>query len=111
MLTFREFQKANSARAQRWHGDNPWSQADWMVATVGELGEAANFLKKLKRSEDGITGNSESNMVLEDGLAEELADTLIYLFLLAHECGVDLETEVIAKFNKVSEKHGFPERL
>ena len=110
-LSFKEFDRINWNRAQKWHETKSWDAADWMVATVGELGEAANILKKLKQSEDGILGNSETDIDLEEKLAEELADTLTYLFLLADKCGVNLEVQTIAKFNKVSRKHGFPEIL
>ena len=41
-------------------------EADWMIATVGELGEAANFLKKLRRSAGKISRNTESILELED---------------------------------------------
>ena len=58
-LSFAEFSQANRARAKRWHGDIPWSRADWFVAALGELGESANVAKKLKRAEDGIIGNKE----------------------------------------------------
>lgn len=44
-------------------------------------------------------------------LGEELADVFLYLDLLAGYYGVDLPAAIVKKFNKVSEKQGFPERL
>lgn len=115
MLTFEEFARINAARADRWHGadGDPWTLADWLVATCGELGEAANVAKKLRRIAGGTPGNKpeDTEGALRDAFAEELADTLAYLFLTARAAGVDLETAAVEKFNAVSIKHGFPERL
>ncbi len=38
-------------------------------------------------------------------LAEELADVTIYLFLLAHELGIDLETAIPEKIKKNGKKY------
>ena len=111
MLTFQHFNEINNQRALSWHEADHWSKNDWMIALVGEIGEAANILKKLKRSEDGLKGNKETDETLQAGLAEELADSLTYLFLVAERCGVDLETATINKFNKVSKRLGFVEKL
>ena len=47
-LTFNQFQKENMQRCrQRFSHD--WSESDWITAIVGELGEAANIVKKRKR--------------------------------------------------------------
>ena len=80
-------------------------------ATMGELGEAANVAKKLNRVRDGIPGNSESPDELQAKLAEELADTFIYLDLIAQSQGINLEEAVIEKFNKTSEKIGYRNTL
>lgn len=37
----RAFQQISAVRSARWHGDTPWSLSDWMVALIGEVGEAA----------------------------------------------------------------------
>ena len=49
-----------------------------MTATMGELGEAANILKKLNRVRDGIPGNTMTPEHLRSELADELADVAIY---------------------------------
>lgn len=53
-LTFDHFAEANRARCEAEdgfrHPINSWSLADWIVATTGELGEAANVAKKIKRA-------------------------------------------------------------
>lgn len=78
---------------------------------AGEAGEACNIVKKLNRERDGIIGNTKSVDALRADLADEIADTLIYLDLLAAREGIDLAEAVITKFNTVSEKYKFPERL
>lgn len=89
------------------HVLHSWSISDWMTATLGELGEAANVLKKLNRVRDGIPGNSETPEELLDMFADELADTFIYLDLLAQAAGIDLPFAVRRKFEKTSAKIGY----
>ncbi len=93
------------------HRLDAWSLSDWFTATFGELGEAANIAKKLNRIRDGIIGNTESEDELRAKLADELADTFIYLDLLAQSAGIDLESAVIDKFNRTSNKIGYSTRL
>jgi NTP pyrophosphatase (non-canonical NTP hydrolase) len=82
-----------------------------MTALTGEVGEAANIIKKLNRIRDGITGNDKSvtEQVLEVQLSEELADIAIYLDLLCQAAGFDLETIRELKFQKTSAKIGYVE--
>ena len=112
-LTFRKFAEMNASRCREWEAgiETPWGVAMCAVAAMGELGEACHVLQKLSRNADGLVGNEEGAEDLKLQLAEELADTLIQLELLAHASGVDLEQAVISKFNKVSEKFGFEQRL
>jgi len=118
-LTFDEVTRQNVERCKRWHkgGLEDWTIAQWAVATCGELGEACNAIKKLHRVDDDIANISDEGRLLAtraEALAkigEELADTFIYLNLLALRCGVDLADEVVKKFNATSERYNFPERL
>lgn len=48
---------------------------------------------------------------LRNQLGWELADTVAYADLLAQYYGIDLGRAVREKFNHVSEREGFPERL
>lgn len=91
------------------HKLNSWSLSDWLTATAGELGEAANIIKKLNRVRDGIPGNKESPDELKLSLGEELADVAIYLDLLAQAAGFDLTEVRDAKFEKTSKKIGYVE--
>lgn len=114
-ITFREFTSTNLHRCLSPDGFNhqldDWSLSDWMTAVVGELGEAANVLKKLNRVRDGIPGNKETPEQLKQMLADEIADTFIYLDLLAFAAGFNLEDIAISKFNRTSEKIGCDIRL
>lgn len=112
-LAFSVLRHANRERCKRWHpgGVADWSLSDWMTATAGELGEAANVIKKLNRVRDSLPGNKETPEQLREMLGKELADTAIYLDLLAEAAGVDLAQAVVDKFNEVSVRNGFPDRL
>lgn len=114
-MYMRDFSVFNRRRCEAVNGFNHplsgWSLSDWMTATMGELGEAANVAKKLNRVRDGIPGNKETPDELRAALAEEIADTFIYLDLLAQSQGIVLEEAVIAKFNKTSEKIGYDNKL
>lgn len=105
---------ANVARLERWHGeDDSWTGADWSNAMCGEVGEAANIVKKLRRHETGLgTGYNTPPLADLNGLlALELADVVIYADLVAHHYNISLRLAVAEKFNRVSEAQGFPERL
>lgn len=112
-LTFADLRETNLVRCARWHkgGVQDWSLSDWAVATAGELGEACNVVKKLNRERDGLVGNDKSLDDLRAQLADEIADTAIYLDLMAAREGIDLDAAIISKYNRTSEKNGFPDRL
>lgn len=74
-----------------------WSPAEWLQATVGELGELANLLKKVNRGD----------FTLEEALPEirkEFADVIIYFDIMALQFGIDLGDAVREKFNEVSRR-------
>lgn len=110
-MTFSDFSIFNRRRCESPKGFNHplsgWSLSDWFTAVTGELGEAANIAKKLNRVRDGIPGNTETPEQLRAALADEIADTFVYLDLLAQSQGIDLGQAVIAKFTKTSAKIGY----
>jgi NTP pyrophosphatase (non-canonical NTP hydrolase) len=116
-LSFNELREANVARCQRWHPgfpiDDTWTGADWSNAMCGEVGEAANVVKKIRRVETGSAPGPDDPPVgtLVKMLADELGDIIAYADLLAAYYGIDLSQAVAQKFNRVSERQGFPERL
>ena len=111
ILTFNDFRTANLERCIKWHpsGIESWSPSDWLTAVTGELGELASLLKMRNRERDGIIGNKFSPT--DKQLADELADVFTYLDLLAAALGVDLGRAAAQKFNEVSIRCGFPDRI
>jgi NTP pyrophosphatase (non-canonical NTP hydrolase) len=113
-LSFDALRLANGSRCARWHPpeSTPWTAADWSNATCGEAGEMANVIKKIRRYETGAINEGDPPLEKLKGLAaDEIADVVIYADLLAKYLGVDLGQAIRAKFNRTSEKYGFPERL
>lgn len=112
MIDMRKFSESNRLRCESKDGFNhhlsDWSLSDWMTATMGELGEAANIVKKLNRVRDGMGSfNDESVAELKIGLRNEIADTFIYLDLMAQAAGFSLEEAVDDKFVQTSKKIGY----
>lgn len=92
--------KSNAGTPAHSQSDgSDWSLGDWVCAVTGELGEAANIVKKITRGD----------FTLEQGrkdLGDELADVLIYLDILAYRAGIDLSAATINKWNRTSVKVG-----
>lgn len=119
-LTLREITYTNLERCKRWHGEDgifSWDVNKWAVAMAGEAGEICNAVKKLNRIEDEFASVNEPDRnpeTREDAIraiGEEIADTLHYLTMLAARLDIDITDVVIEKFNNVSIRYGFPERL
>lgn len=110
MLTIEEFTRINHVRCVNGFKHNPsdWSLSDWVTAVAGELGEAANIVKKLNRIRDGVPGNAahETESALHVMLADELADVQIYLNLFMTRLGIDVPASIVSKFNRTSAKIG-----
>ncbi len=116
-LTLRDLRRANMLRVGHFknvHGDlahppphsngSNWSVLEWLGATAGELGEAANVAKKMHRGD----------LMREDAvpmLAQEISDTITYLDLTAMQLGISLDHAVAGTFNRVSERVGSPVRF
>lgn len=111
MFDLQAFSKTNRTRCESPTGFNhaleSWSVSDWMTAAIGEVGEAANIVKKLNRYRDGIPGNDKSEEELRAALGKEIADAAIYLDLLAQRVGFDLSQLIQAKFDETSRKIGW----
>jgi len=114
-LTFNTLRGANLARLPQFKnkkGDpahsepdgSDWSLGDWCTAVTGELGEAANLIKKVKR------GDLTLDEARED-ISKELADVQTYLDILAFRCGIDLGKATMDKFNEVSKRVGSTVRI
>lgn len=113
--TFSSISTINRKRARRWHarGLEDWTVLEWAGAMAGEAGEACNAAKKVRRLELRLRqkkGPTDMASAVAK-LAEEIADTYIYLDLLCARVGIDFRQAIIDKFNRTSEQEGFPERL
>lgn len=105
-ITFEHFRIQNLRRCEDvFHPISHWGLFDWSIAFIGEVGEAMNVLKKIKRMQDG-TDPIEGYAKMQDALAEEIADAVTYADLLLTSQGYRLEEEITRKFNKVSQKRG-----
>jgi len=114
-LTFAALRGANRARLPQFRNSkgelahsradgSDWSPAQWLQAAVGELGEYANIRKKFERGDiDAITFHNQA--------ADELADVITYLDILAMQLGIDLSAAIMDKFNRVSVRAGSTVRL
>jgi NTP pyrophosphatase (non-canonical NTP hydrolase) len=94
-----EFKNSKGETAHAKDDGSDWSLNDWMVACMGELGEAANVLKKVRRGD----------LSLEEARARltmEFADVVIYLDLMAKQAGIDLGEAVMQTFNAKSKQVG-----
>lgn len=119
-LTFDQLRRANMARlplfknskggpAHTTQDGSDWSPAQWLQATIGELGEFANVRKKFER---GDLTHAEYVILAR----KELADVQTYLDILAaraldipgvpHPFGVNLGEATVAKWDEVSERVG-----
>lgn len=114
-MTFGQFSQANRERCESPDGFNHplagWSTSDWMTATMGELGEAANVVKKLNRYRDGVPGNKVTEDVLRNQLRKELGDVFVYLDLTAQSLGFSIADAAAEVFNAKSAEIGYPKSL
>lgn len=94
--------EANAARQLEWDDDNQITLEYRGNELAGEVGEACNIIKKLARERLGIRGTRATKAQL----AEELADAVICIDLIAMMQDVDLNAAIASKFNLTSEKYG-----
>lgn len=112
-----QFQKTNEQRADRWHGGDlhQWTLLEWTGAMAGECGEACNVAKKIKRITNDLPNKKAGLTVtdrdrLDNDLANECADTIIYALIILSALGFNASTVITRVFNQKSVEYGFPER-
>lgn len=113
-MTFDELKKANTERCEiAFHPTNQWRPSQWTNAMAGECGEACNITKKMDRiwpSDQYIKNwnkpEDQRMEELEEKLAKEIADVVIYADLLATRIGRNLGDLVKQKFNEKSDEIG-----
>jgi len=106
-LTLAALRAANAVRQKEWDRGDVITLEYRGNELAGEVGEACNVVKKLARERLGIRGSRAT----AQQLAEELADVMICVDLVAMHAGIDLAAAVVAKFNLTSEKNGLATRL
>lgn len=106
-LTFGALRQANNTRQMEWPGNDKADVAFRAIEVAGEFGEVAEAVKKYLRHERGIKGS----ICAPEDVADEMADAVIALDLLAAEMGIDLSEAVARKFNRTSVKYGMQTRL
>lgn len=94
-----QFKNSKGEPAHSKPDGSDWLLSQWSNAVCGELGEAANIIKKIERGDLSI---EEARPML----ADELADVVTYLDILAYRAGIDLGQATVSKFNRVSERVG-----
>lgn len=72
------------------------------MLTSGEVGKGTTFIHNLDRNLAAAAQEIEK---------ARLADVLTYLDLLAEVLGVDLGAAAVEKFNEISARVGFPDRI
>lgn len=88
-----------------------WALSQWSNATCGELGEAADLIKKIERGDfelDEVVTIKGETATAREFLAKEIADVICYADLLANRAGVDVGEAVRAKFNEISQRVASP---
>jgi NTP pyrophosphatase (non-canonical NTP hydrolase) len=106
-LSLAELRHANVTRQSEWDRDGKIDLSYRGNELAGEVGEACNVVKKLERERLGIRGSRDTVA----HLAEELADVVICVDLIAAAVGIQLDAAVRSKFNATSEKNGLKTRL
>jgi NTP pyrophosphatase (non-canonical NTP hydrolase) len=102
-----KLREANIVRQREWDANEEFDLVFRAVEMAGEMGEACNVIKKLERERLGKRGSRATIAQL----AEELADVIICVDLVAMDAGIDLVSAVRAKFNASSEKLGLATKL
>ena len=102
-----DLRKANEIRQREWDVDDQITMAYRGNELAGEVGEACNIIKKLERARLGIRGTTATI----DQLADELADIIICVDLIAMMVSIDLERAVRDKFNATSVRYGLTTRM
>lgn len=100
-----EFKNAQGQPAHEQPDGSDWTLLEWAGAAAGEVGEAANVAKKIRR------GDYADEREGVRAMGDEIADAVIYLDILAARAGLDLGTIVVEKWNRTSEKIGYSGRL
>ena len=106
-MTIKEFQDLNRERCysdeaiKSWGNTKERTLKDWALCLAGESGELCNSVKKLY-----FYANKEE---LKE-VSKEACDVITYAFLLLDYLDLDVEKELLEKFDEVSKRIGWKTR-
>lgn len=99
--------EANIVRQKEWDPGKAITPSYRGNELAGEVGEACNVIKKLERERLGIAGSRDT----VEHLAQELADVVICVNLVAIAYGINIDKEVALKFNSTTDKMKLQTRM
>lgn len=99
--------QANATRQKEWDPSGSITLEYRGNELAGEVGAACNIIKKLARERLGIRGSRATKAQL----AEELADVIICVDLIAMSAAIVLDDAVRDKFNDTSRKYNLQTRM
>lgn len=111
---FKRMQETSAARSERWMaGSVGFTVLERAAELAGEAGELVNVVKKIRREQVGVVGNTPADYgaLLYDKAEREAGDVFITLLNLANDLGLDLLQGIKNAFNDKSKQLGFPERF
>lgn len=126
MNVLKELKKVNAQRSEQGFGFKltDWNLSQWSNAVAGECGELCNLVKKVERGDymkkhfKSAGPNAELDYVeacakndYRQEIGKEAADIVIYLDLLCQREGIDLASEIVHKFNEVSDRVKSPIKI
>jgi NTP pyrophosphatase (non-canonical NTP hydrolase) len=106
-MDFTVLRDANVRRQQEWDRQGKIDIAYRGNELAGECGEACNIIKKIERERRGIRG---SRATLRQ-LADELADVIICVDLIALYEDIDVWESVKRKFNETSRNNNLDTKI
>lgn len=106
-LNFSDLRVANVRRGEEiFHPLRNWSPTEWACAVANKCGKACGTVESLRLIDNGTNTEKDPSIVtatIKD-IADELADTVIYIDLLAARFEIDLGSAVERKFNMASDR-------
>src|SRR5262245_10946163 len=107
LVKYNSLREGNIVRQKLWDPDSKLTLEFRGLELAGESGEVCNKLKKLVRQKLGLRG---SRTTITD-FADELADVIICVDLIAMHLGINLSDAIVRTFNNKSNEQGFPIHL
>lgn len=81
---------------------------DDIIGLIGEVGEFANIVKKIKLNHKTLGVDTRDEHI--EGLKEEFIDSLIYLIRIATHLNIDIEKEYLKKLSTNKKRFTIYER-